>query len=1324
MDSTRQWYNCKARFVPLLCLSIVWVLLTGDREQLVSAFQFFPPASRTASEDEISPGNDDFPGVTALKPSRKLIQVLKQAKNYAADGKYDSAIILWQRILDSSRDEIISGNPSTKNSFANKYRGYESVTRHVEQRLAGLPTEGLRTYRLRFDGNAKSLLTEGRQNHSEKKLTQIVRQYFLSSYGDDAAFYLAGLRYDQGNSVSASRLLRRILDDYPNPSVKPGRVLLRLAVLNAKFGDLTAAQAALTEIKGKYRSDVSSKAIQSAEREINRFPQTTETVANVTESWRIELGGAARNRVMLSLPEGLSASESSELWTDRFNMKLTGVKSVSGSKSRTRIVVVNGLGVRTSGSVTTTVSPAQMIDKWKQNGWTPSGQMLFEGKFAYFKNENRLVCRDAETGELLWMGRKNRFELDSFSNIFNSMGRAVPTQNGRPSSLSEVQLFGDRVFQSMSICNGVVFTLEGRLLESGEKKTSDLQRPKFRPTFIPSRDRVNWLSAYDAVTGKFKWDRSAQEEGKPIGERIGFLAAPVPFDHLLLVPVTDNGELWLYALASSTGTTRWKTYLCDEPLGGSSPWIPVGVSVEGGDAYVATGTGLVLALDAAAGSVHWAVRYRRSGYPVRTSRPGHRIVNYTSGSKGWDLDMAIPHRNRLIVFASDYDHLFVLDRRQGKLLWDSPRKPANDEPAAQYCLGIAGDGLFVAGKNVVRRYSISSGRIEWKKRISNSYGRGALTEDAIYVPEGESVVQRDLATGKQMAQSHLFLTSSAPEPVGNVYSDGSRLFVVGMARVAALADLDHLMQTLKTRIELGEANAHLTRMRLYSRLGNIEQAIDDLQNGYRIVKANKSRADSHRILYESFKQLNLIESRPELVLELIADSEKNSLHDSSTGIAATTHSENDTLPKELINERTRILHSALSEARETKERGVVGSVLRVIPLTSDRYLLRAAQQTIAAVVDRDDRKTIEKALQSKNVQVRIAAIFGISGTFGEKASPQYEKMVAEKDDRVRLTAALALANRGSRVALPVLGDLLESDVHRIRAQSAQALRAFTAQRFSFTSYSSLELQAEAVKAWKTWIETEGLTAKLHFPVDPMSQLLGRTLICDQTKSRLIELDADGNQIWEQPIVAPYSCQGLSNGHRLVAFYTNRTVVEFDEEGNEVWEIEDLPSAPYSVRRLPNGNTLVACYRSRKVLEFKPDKTIEWELKLKDSPRDARRLENGNTLVTLYDSGRIVELNLKGETVWQFSNIQRPQSAQRLENGNTLISLYYAGEVVEVDRDGNVVWSKKSLKRAYYAQRLPNGNTIICSFSGVQEINTKGDVVWERKGPGLRKAFRF
>src|SRR5690606_8030736 len=114
----------------------------------------------------------------------------------------------------------------------------------------------------------------------------------------------------------------------------------------------------------------------------------------------------------------------------------------------------------------------------------------------------------------------------------------------------------------------------------------------------------------------------------------------------------------------------WKTYLCDEPSGGCSHWSPVGVSVEGGEVYVATGSGVVFALDATSGSIRWAVRYRRDG------STNSQLQNYFGYGgqllelKGWDEDLAIPHGKALVVIASDHDRIFAIDRRTGELLWD------------------------------------------------------------------------------------------------------------------------------------------------------------------------------------------------------------------------------------------------------------------------------------------------------------------------------------------------------------------------------------------------------------------------------------------------------------------------------------------------------------------------------------------------------------------------------------------------------------------------------------------------------------------------------
>src|SRR6188474_3905855 len=81
---------------------------------------------------------------------------------------------------------------------------------------------------------------------------------------------------------------------------------------------------------------------------------------------------------------------------------------------------------------------------------------------------------------------------------------------------------------------------------------------------------------------------------------------------VLLTPMTDGGSMWLYGLSPDDGRTLWKTYLCDEPAGGCEPWSPMGVAVEGRDAYVLCGAGVVFAVDGTSGAIRWVVRYPRT----------------------------------------------------------------------------------------------------------------------------------------------------------------------------------------------------------------------------------------------------------------------------------------------------------------------------------------------------------------------------------------------------------------------------------------------------------------------------------------------------------------------------------------------------------------------------------------------------------------------------------------------------------------------------------------------------------------------------------------
>ena len=137
-----------------------------------------------------------------------------------------------------------------------------------------------------------------------------------------------------------------------------------------------------------------------------------------------------------------------------------------------------------------------------------------------------------------------------------------------------------------------------------------------------------------------------------------------------------------------------------------------------------------------------------------------------------------------------------------------------------------------------------------------------------------------------------------------------------------------------------------------------------------------------------------------------------------------------------------------------------------------------------------------------------------------------------------------------------------------------------------------EDRAKAVAAWKQWIATNGATAKLTLPLTEQHVPLGRTLLRLAERSRCWSSSMPTTRSGGKrscPVPA-WGCQGLPNGHRLVAVYSQSMVIEYDDDGKEIWRKDGLPGPPYSVQRLDNGNTLVACADVQQVIEIAPDGT--------------------------------------------------------------------------------------------------------------------------------------
>jgi len=204
------------------------------------------------------------------------------------------------------------------------------------------------------------------------------------------------------------------------------------------------------------------------------------------------------------------------------------------------------------------------------------------------------------------------------------------------------------------------------------------------------------------------------------------------------------------------------------------------------------------------------------------------------------------------------------------------------------------------------------------------------------------------------------------------------------------------------------------------------------------------------------------------------------------------------------------------------------------------------------------------------------------------------------------------------------------------------------------------------------------------------------IVCGRTVQ---EVSPDKTVVREigKPIVeAAESAQRLANGNTVIADNGKHRVIEVDAKDQTVWSF-DVPNdnkrpspTMRQVRRLDNGNTLICASTEDKVMEVTPEKKVVWTYSL-PFPYLATRLPNGNTLISSgdgYGSPRgffVIEVDRDGKTVWKYGGDDAPAEEKmnwpsgfvRLANGNTLISIAHGGDIREVSPDKKTVRTIRS-----------------------------------------------
>ncbi|MCE9556541.1 MAG: PQQ-binding-like beta-propeller repeat protein, partial [Planctomycetes bacterium] len=1068
---------------------------------------------------------------------------------------------------------------------------------------------------------------------------------------------------------------------------------LRLAVASAHVGDAKGAQSALQRLEKLEKGRPVPRLVEAVRADGLR-PALVQASPS-SEGWPMRLGAAAGDGHMANLPPTYTASGLSDGWFDEL---------VDSSVPQGEMQPTPGMSRASQRLAQTVGDRDSMIERWRQSGRTPAGQVLVQGGHVFYKTDDRVACRDLATGKLKWLGWENKYQpivppmyqMYGWGQVqqMQQMRRGNPGAPIGPLVPAEIQTLGDRVHGSMSIVGDLLLTIEAVPPQQAGPLRPGIQRFPNNGGPVMVRQRENRLTAYEATTGKLKWVRNAGEKvgvNEP-ASKAGFLGSPIPYAKQLLVPIVENGSVWLASLECSTGQTAWRTMICEEPDGGASAWAPVGVAVEGGDVYIATGAGVVAALDALSGGIHWIALYPRKNMVVNPYIQQQRRRPMAVDVAGcWLDDTVVARGSQLLVMPSDADEILAFDRRNGELQWKTARAPSSEAAAAEYCLGVLGDFVYVAGPKIVRCYKISGGGLKWEHALSKSSGRGLLTGDSIYIPDGNEVVRLDPRVGQDVGPRELSRTRviiPSGEPLGNLFTDGRQLLVLGPYRVYSLEGIEPRLARLAARIGEGDMEAQRERMRLYYRAGRMDEAIADLVSAY---SAGQPRAPiaAYADLLDGIQEMQLSTTRPPQTIELLKSAQSDLLR---TGKGITLSGEQD-------RKQSGLLATALSALGSSAN---TSTLLSAAQIAREEYLVEQVSDLLRKQVTPADITKLQVAAGRDEATVRRVAIAGLAKITTDEARSTLARSLQDAEPLVRLSAAWELANRGDRASLPTLVELLKSDQSRIRNRAFLALRESTGQTLKYLPQADSKERETAIVAWKQWLDGPGASAKLRFPLRNASLGLGRILVASMATNQVVEIDSLGKEVWRQQVTGPFGVAGTLDGHRLVANYSGRTIHEFDETGKEIWTANDLPGNPSCLQRLSNGNTLVVLSNRGQVIEIAPDKKIVNTQEYGAGVAFARRLENGNTLVCQPRQSRVIEFDPKGQQVATFQ-AANATAARRLENGNTLIAEQGRNRVVELSPTGQVAWSVEEVPGPWDVERLDNGNTIVSNSRGVEEF---------------------
>lgn len=703
---------------------------------------------------------------TATLPTDK--NVLKRfgaIEEYLSDKRWVEAIEILQEIAQSDGRMLVLAQPGS----AGEYAVYLNVAARCNILLSQLPAEGLALYRKKIDPQARRWLDRWKQSHDEGNLQRIIREAYLSSYGDDALWELGEAAWDRGDIGSARLYWTQLIPLTQEANTQKLPTVLRYPDSDLKTPEILVRLILCTLMEGNH-----DRATQELQRFAELFPEAQGSLAG------------RQGRLADLAAQVLAESAQWKSPDDKGDTSTFGINVHRSGKAPEAIEL--GASKWSHVLPSNTLPPFDRPNAPHDRG--PLSYYPVTYRDVVLVNNSRSIWAwNLLTGEPAWPSEQGHAEIYSTVAEGNA---STPNQScaGVP-------------YYTMTVADGKLYARMG----------SPVTNPTDNET--SSEASENDLICLDLANGQGKllWKIGANELIKEDQKQWRFEGSPLVMAGRAYVALSRRRTQLEFAIAcvdATTGALLWYRNVASARSSVEDYQNRVShllLTAGAGKLFLSTDAGTIIAVNAKDGQLEWAITYES----LAPARPHLLSSHFYQG-----LLPAIFHEGFVFVAPNDCNRLFCIEADSGRVRWQH-RQPESDR--WRHLLGVSpgGDaGRLILSGNTLWAIDIATNKTIFGSRantlgirgpsVEQGYGRGIIAGDVILWPTREAIKIVDVKTGSVTGNKPLH-TPTSSDVAGNLVLCQEMLLVAQPERLVAYCEYSLLKQRLER--ELSErANAN------------------------------------------------------------------------------------------------------------------------------------------------------------------------------------------------------------------------------------------------------------------------------------------------------------------------------------------------------------------------------------------------------------------------------------------------------------------------------------------------------------------------------------